>query len=353
MKMKLVICTADENYASRFIDYFNVHYGEKMELSQFTDVGFLAQFIREERPDLCLIDEYLMEQKEGVLGENSNYILLCNQREALYEDVPCIFKYQKAELIYKEILNHYADKKGGRRVTSAVSGDLAKTYAFCSVGGGAGATTVALAYAAHLAKEKRVLYFGFQQYGNADAVLCGEGNGSFDDVIFALSNKRGDLRMKIESIVRTSKEKIDYFKACENPLDLQELTREDIERLLTEVVASGMYQAVIFDIDSRIGLLELEIMKAVDQIVVVSEGNDSSAMKFEKFYTLINVIQSKEDIDLIGKMALFYNKFSNKSSKDIAVGNVPVIGGMAKFEGVQMAGIVGRMAGMDCFKEFN
>ncbi len=353
MRMKLVICTTDENYASRFVDYFNVHYGDKIELSQFTDLTYLAQFIRNERPDMCLVDEYMLDQCEVDMFGNCSYILLGNQREHQHEEVPCIFKYQKAELIYKEILNYYADKKGGRRTTGVVDGNAAKTYAFCSPSGGCGATTVALAYAANLAKTKRVLYLGFQQYGNADTVLNGEGNGSFDDVIFALSNKRGDLRLKMESIVRTSKEKIDFFKSCENPMDLQELTKDDLARLINEVVHGGMYQVVVFDIDSQIGMLELEILKVVDQIVVVTEGNDGCAMKFDKFYTLLNVIQSKEDVDLIDKLGLFYNKFSNKASEAISGYSVPVIGGMAKFEGVQMPGIVGRMSGMDCFKDFN
>lgn len=351
MKMKLVICTVDENYASRFVDYFNVHYGDKVELSQFTDVNILAQYIKSEKSDVCLIDEEMLQEIDEDMLHGVICVVLSDDRDTAYENISCIYKYQKATLIYKEILNYYADQKKVTRNYIANSADSAKTYAFCSSSGGAGATTVALAYAMRLAKDKKVLYLGLQQYSNYDLVLRGEGNGTFDDVIFALNSKRGDLRLKLESLVRSSRERVDYFKSCDNPWDLQELTAEEIKRLLHELVNSGMYDVVIVDIDSKLGDVEINVLNSVEHIVVVEEGNENSAMKFEKFCTLLDVIKNRNDIDLLCKLGIFYNKFSNKSGSDITDRKIPVCGGVARFEGVQMPGIVSRMAGMDCFND--
>lgn len=347
MKMKLAICTRDEVYAARMIDYFSIHFSDRMELSQYTEIAYLADALKNERSDICLIGDELLEEIEGTEVEKKNIAVLTEEKDAVYENKKSIFKYQKAELIYKELLNLYADFKSNAAVFREHNEKEAYSYAFLSPMGGTGATTVALAYATYLAKTRNVLYVSLQQYSNAEVVLHGEGNGKFDDVIFALKSKRGALAMKLESLVRHNKDNVSFFETCDNPLDLQELTEEEVQRLLREFIQSGLYQDVIIDIDSQLHGLEKTVLKEVEHIIVVANGDRSNEEKLNKFHTAMESLEEQEGVSLLYKTKLFYNKYSNKTSEDASGNLFKVIGGIAKFEGVQMEGIVTRMALMD------
>lgn len=350
MRMKLVICTTDENYASRFVDYFNVHYGDKIELSQFTDYSLVKEFVQTKNIDICLLGAEFVEDETNIEVGKAVPIILTEEKDEDFE-VKTIFKYQKAEFIYKELLNVLADRKTGVKMFRRRDPGQARSYAFCSPSGGSGATTAAIAYAMNLAKTKSVLYLDLQQFSNSGVALKGEGNGKFDDVIFALKSKRSNLAMKLESVVRTSKEKVCFYECCDNPLDMQELTADEIKMLLEEILSSGVYQEVIIDIDNCLRPIEIAVMEQVDSIVCVAGGNDENEMKFAKYHRCLELIEKRNQKELVDKMVVFYNKFSNKTSRDITNGLAPVVGGIPRFEGVQMAGIAGRAAVMDVFED--
>lgn len=339
----------DSNYAARFINYFNIHYADRMELSEFTDIRLLGESIRSWHPDICLVGSEMLQEIGDAVKSGSNVVILTEDMEEETNGLLAIYKYQKAELLYKEILNVFADKKNGFHAFRKRAEGSAACYAFLSASGGAGATTVALAYAARLAAEKRVLYLSLQQYSNADLVLKAEGNGKFDDVLFALKSRRGTLSLKLESLVRTSRENIHFFVSCENPMDLQEMTADEVKRLLREVVTGGQYDEIIIDLDSRLGEIELAALEECDYIVVVEGGNASNSMKFNKFYTALETVEQKRQRELLSRLCLFYNRFSNKTSGDIAGKQIRVVGGIPRFEGIQMEAIVSRMSKMDCF----
>lgn len=348
MKMKLVICTVDENYASRFVDYFNVHYGDRVDLMQFTDFSLLSTYAK--NIDICLLDAEMVQQNESLNLGQAIPVILTEERdeEAAYKT---IFKYQKAEIIYKELLSVLADRKTGVKMFRRRDPGHARSYVFCSPSGGSGATTTAIAYAMNLAKDRSVLYLNLQQLSNSKLVLSGEGNGKFDDIIFALKSKRSNLALKLESAVRTSREKVCFYEPCDNALDMQELSVDEIKMLLDEVITGGIYKEVVIDIDNCLRPIEIAVMEMVDHIVCVEGGNDENEEKFMRFYRALETIENRNQKELADKVLLFYNKFSNKTGKDISGGLVTVIGGMPRFEGLQMAGISQRVAVMDVFED--
>lgn len=351
MKIKLAVCTTDQNYAARFINYFNIHYTDRVELSEFSSPENMEQIFKISHFDICLIGQEFLTEVQEHIAKSCQIMILTEEQDADTNGYKSVYKYQKAELIYKEILNVYADKKNGFHAFHRKEAGQAEVYAFVSASGGAGATTVALAYAANLAKEKNVLYLNLQQYSNADLVLKAEGTGKFDDVIFALKSKRGTLSLKLESLVRKSKENICFFASCDNPRDLLELTAEEIKRLLTELISGGLYEDIIIDIDSSLGEMELAVLEEADHIVLVEGGTAGNALKFQKFYTALENIEAKQEVELLSKLLLFYNRYSNKTSMDISEDRVPVVGGIPRFEGVQMEAIVSRMSIMNCFEQ--
>ena len=342
MKMKLAVCTTDESYASRFINYFNIHYADRMELSQFSETGILNEILKKEHFDICLIGEELYTGDVQDLLGKSMCMILVNEVDSELEG-SIIYKYQKAELIYKEILRVYADKKGNFRAFREHDPNMAKVVLFCSPSGGSGATSIALAYAMQQAKSASVIYINLQQFSNQGIVLKGEGTGTFDDVIFALKSKRGSLSLKLESLVQRSKENVNFFASAINPMDLQEISGEEIQKLLTELVSCGLYQEVVIDIDNSLREMELAAMDVADSIILVEGAAQTNGMKLQQFIRALESVEEKEGKGYLARTALFYNRYSNKTGQDIAEGKIPLAGGAPRFEGVQMEALVNRM----------
>lgn len=79
-----------------------------------------------------------------------------------------ICKFQKADLIYKQILSVFSENAAN--VSGLKFGDdNCKILFFQAVSGGAGASTMAAACAAHFAaKGKRTLYLNLERFGSSD-----------------------------------------------------------------------------------------------------------------------------------------------------------------------------------------
>lgn len=139
-----------------------------------------------------------------------------------------VFKYQKGELIYKKILDLYAS--GTDRVLLRTGSDEKtdlRIHLFLPVNGGAGASTVAKAFAMKAAREKRVLYLNLEIFGDCENVIKGEGELSFYEILYALKSSRGNLAIKLESALKKSREGVYYYAPCKNPDDLLGLTQDE------------------------------------------------------------------------------------------------------------------------------
>ena len=65
-----------------------------------------------------------------------------------------------------------------------------------------------------------------------------------------------------------------------------------------------------------------------DKIVYVADGGQTGNMKFEKFCETVHVIEKRQNISILDKTCLLYNRFSSKSGVQLAAAAVPVLGGI-------------------------
>lgn len=112
MKIKVAIWDMDENYVRRLLQNFQIYYSEKLELGVFLDAETLHRSIREKQIDMLLIDSRIKIDK-NFLPQDSRIIIarLCDSSDIEeLEGNPAICKYQKIDVLFKEILSIYADQ---------------------------------------------------------------------------------------------------------------------------------------------------------------------------------------------------------------------------------------------------
>jgi len=351
MKIKLAILERDTSYLGKIVSVFNMKYGEKFEIYSFTDKDVALATLNQAKIDVLLaddgfeIDAAALPNRCGLayLVESSDIDSVRGQR--------AIFKFQKAELIYKQILGVYAEKAndiGGVNF----GGDGCKMFIFSSPGGGTGNSTMAAACALHFAKVgKKTLYLNLEKFGGADIFFDAQGQADMSDVIYAIKSKKANLTLKLESCVRQDAQGVYFYAQSQIALDMMELGTEDILALVKELQMTGSYDYIILDMDFAADKNALSIFRKSHAVILVGDGSDLSNNKIQRAYKAIATMEQNADAPLTSRMALMYNKFSSKTSHTMEELGVRLLGGAPRYEHATPKQVVNQLAGMEMFDQ--
>ena len=109
MKIKIAILENDTGYLSRFVNSFEIRYADKVELYSFTELDFALQTLNNINIDIFISSNifdfdlsYIPKRCEFAYFVDSVDIEMFNGQRA-------ICKFQKIDLIYKQILSIYSE----------------------------------------------------------------------------------------------------------------------------------------------------------------------------------------------------------------------------------------------------
>lgn len=350
MKIKLALLDQDQFYLNRIVTAFSTKYPDKFEIYSFTDKEIALSTLASTRIDVFIASDVFdieMERLPKRCGF-AYFVETADLESVKGQEVIC--KFQKADLIYKQILSIYSEHAGTTASLKSFD-ENCKTICFVSPSGGVGASTMAAACALHYASlGKRVLYLNLEKYGSADTFFNGEGQLSMSDVIFTLKSKKANLSLKLESCVKKDVRGVDFYSQSQVALDMLELKKEDMITLLSEFKISGNYDFVIVDMDFSLTKDYLDIYREMAVQVWVGDGSEVSNAKLRRAYEALTILEQNRDDSLLYNLVLLYNKFSNKSSKAIEGIEIKNIGGAPKYEHATVGQILSQMGAMTVFE---
>ena len=313
MKIRLVLYSLDRSYREHLVNYLGIHHGDTLEINIFDETHALEEFLKEYRADIILLDQEL-----SCRAERGETLIRLSEERGMDAEEPVIYKYQRGELIYKAILNAFAS--GTDRILRASEGEgemKAGTHLFLPLNGGAGASTAAKAYAVKLASDWKVLYLNLELFGNCEETLKAEGQFSFDDVLYAVKNKRGNISLKIESALKKSREGVFFYAPSENPMNLMDFTEEEFHQMMDEIRKNGMFDCVVLDMDSFPSPWMQGALKDADRIWLVADGTTASSEKYGRFQKYIAALERRTQSRIFPRMRIFYNKYSSRTGRPV------------------------------------
>ena len=315
MKIRVGILENDQIYLSRLTQYFTTNYVEQIELSIFEDLKMFQDFIKKTKVDVFLanpdlVSDDLQLPKTIIMGFLSD-----NPQADMIDDIKVVFKYQNANIIYREIVNLYAELDSRTSYKETEGG--APVYLFMGAAGGTGTTTVAIACAASLAGfGKKVLYLNLEENGVVSPFLHGEGNWSLSDVLYA-AKSNANLLLKMQSMVRVSEEGIYYYEPFTLPLDAHELTEQNLLDIIKILSTYEAYDCIIIDSDSVHLWKRNLLMKLAKYIFIVDNGTEISNGKLEKTVQEIAISDDIEEERMLQKVRIIYNRITSSNYKRI------------------------------------
>lgn len=336
MKIKVAVLDNDRLYLNRLNTAFSNKYYDKVEMYSFTNMEAALSTIEVERVDVFVanvafdVDTNMLPKRcsFAYLTETTGVEKVKNQRT--------VCKYQKLDLIYKEILVIFSEGMSDSTSINIDNDAQSVIFNFTSPAGGVGNSTVAIAFAKRLAKKgNKVLYLNLENFGTTNLLLNGEGTYNFSDVIYALKSKKSNIALRLESFVKTDNSGVCFYDVVKNPLDIFELNEEDISVLIKTLKIIGNYKYIIIDKNLAFDKISMNIYKESYKIVFVSDGSSVANEKLNMAYKTMDTIEKTKDIMLTKKSVVIYNKFRQRTGKILDENLIQNIGGFPYFENAE------------------
>lgn len=350
MKIKLAILDNDQAYMNRIISVFSTKFSDKLEIYSFTSLDVALATIKHSAINVFVASDTFNFDVSKLPSRCGFAYLVESENIETVKDQPVLFKFQKADVIYKEILGIFSERLSSSTGLRSDSESSVVVYTFLSANSGAGSSTLAAAFSKYLAgKGKKVMYLNLEWFGSADMYFSGEGQFGFGDVIFAVKSNKSNLSLKLESYVKQDASGVYFYSATKTALDMAELKSEDIKKLIEELKIADIYGCIILDMDFDLSKKTIDILKNSWRSIFISDGSELANYKFLRAYASLQIIEQQNDIALLDRVGLFYNKFSNKTSKMIDDEGIVVLGGIPKFEHAASAQIIDQLLNMNVF----
>lgn len=350
MRIKLAILDRDKNYLDKIVDVFGKKYADKFEIYSFTEPELAIKTLSDMRVDVLLASN-VFELNVKNLPKRCAFAYFVESPDIdMINDQRTICKFQKLDLIYKQILSLYSETAGEITGMKIDNGNCI-TIAFAAPAGGVGASTMAAACALHFAaKGKRTLYLNIEKFGSSEMFFFGEGQFGMSDIIFALKSKRANLSMKLESCVKQDNRGVYFYSQSKLALDMMELGTKEILLLISELKLTGSYDYIILDTDFALDEETFNIYRKSHYLLLVGDGSNISNYKIQRAYnSLLTIEQGDESGYLSKRTALIYNKFSSKTSRMIENIDLRNIGGAPKYENASIQQILYQISTSNVF----
>lgn len=351
MKIKLAILEKDQSYLQRFISVFSTKYTDKFQIYSFTDEEVAYSTLNDTKIDVLVASDVFEIDIKRVPRRCGFAYLVDSLDVETVNNQRAVCKFQKVDLIYKQILSIYSEN-AGNVAGLKLGDDTAQIVAFESVSGGCGGSTIAAACALHFsAQGKKTLYLNLEKFGSADSFFSAEGQFDMSDIIYALKSKKANLALKLESCVKQDPRGVYFYSQSKIALDMLELKVDDIIRLISEIRLTGSYNVIILDLDFSFDADMLKILRQTHSIIWVGDGSEISNSKLIRAYSALSIIEQNEDVPILNRISLIYNKFSNKTSKALDDLGIKTIGGNPRFEHATTAMVIGQIAPKEMFEK--
>lgn len=349
IKIKLGIADSDRLYLERITDFISRKYRDQIEIYSFTEISQVIQSVRENR-----INVLIASQDSQIDSDNlADFCMFAYLTDSgvidTYNGHRTICRYQKIDVIYRQILGMYSEKLADK-VRYRLSGkEKARMSLFMPCCEGSGATTAAAAFAEHLAHNgKKTLFLNLRQMRNTSGIFSSSGSGSFSDVIFAVKSRKANMTLKLESLVCQDLSGVYFYDVCRNPLDTTEITDNELRMLLDEITDNSGYDNIIAVSDFFISERLITLLEYAADVILVSGDGSISKKMFHQKTEAISSIEKRKQISITDKLKIIFNRTGYIKTFPV---DIPVVGIQPEIEADAEKEIVRSFAASDMFSK--
>lgn len=331
-RLSLVIADNDMDYLTKFEKFLMVNYPQRFDIFSFSSPGKLLDFLSSpDKRDILLINSKMYKKELQLKNIESLILLSDDSAELIPEGFETINKYQHAERLVTDILRLYA-ARSLKACTVSGHGSHGSTRVVCiySSAGGTGKTSIAAGCSILCAgRGLKTFYLNLEDVPSTSLFFFGETEQNFSNVIYHLKGKGNNLGLKLEGAkCCDSRTGVHFFAPPDSILEMEELSDHNVVRLVNELKASAMYDAVFIDMPCGLNKRNAAILSCADIIVLVLVPGDTSMIKMNELKAGFDMLEHKYEVGLEGRIITILNKNDKRAGNIGAAvfnGSKPVI----------------------------
>ncbi|MNO85655.1 hypothetical protein D3C76_770310 [compost metagenome] len=315
LPVRLVLAVQDEQYIGPFLEYVRCsEFDRRFMVSAFSRRDAFVEYMEHsgERVDVVLGEALFFEAwKEG--EDRLERIIRCylDDFDGERQGKQFMSKYQPLQLLLTSLLNIVRGSKGGEIRNNG----QVKVIAVYSSVGGCGKTTVAMNLVRQLAMEgANAFYLNLETVTTdaeqgAEAARTGLARLLYD--LKAAEDRNETLNIPVTAYAyRDIELQGDRFYSPDNLSELLEMERSDTAGLIEYIASSGLYDAVIADVDSYSNGRTEEVLARADRVIWLITDNTDVMKKTGNWLQYLERTRPAEYNLLIRKTWFVANRYA-------------------------------------------
>lgn len=349
IRIKLALLESDEYYLQRIMAVFNSRFADRLEVFSFTDKDAALSILAANRIDVFLAsEEFVINVDELPKRCAFAYFAESKSVETLYGE-RTICKFQKVEIMYKEIISLFSEKSGEVIGYKKGGSNSSNVYAFVSSNGGAGSSSTAAGFAVFLARNgKKVLYLNIENFGSANTFFEADGTYDLGDVLYAIKSNKSNLMLKLEGTVKQDVSGVYFYDSCKLPLDVLEIKEDDIKKLIDELELTNSYDAIIVDMNLTFSPVNFTILKRATNIMMVTDGSRIAMKKLGRVLESLEILDNQNEWMNLKKMQIIFNRMTMQPEP--VRDDIQVLGSIPFFGSMDERNLITQISGMNFFQ---
>lgn len=274
----VVICDREIRYANGLGE--NISEREDLAVKVYVCSSFerVLELEQAKKIHIFIVDEEITYAQRTQIGANQVFVLARGKVADLGEEEWAIGKYQCADEIIRQVFEFYVDRTK-ENVMRCMNKERARMVAVYSPIHRVGKTTFALALGRECAKSKKVLYLNLEEYAGME--VSQDTNMNLGDLLYYLRQGNGNLGIRLQAAVKED-EGLDVVPPIPVVLDLKEVTWEEWEALITQLLENSLYEMVVLDVGESVqGLFPL--LELCDRVYMPVLEDEISRRKVKQY----------------------------------------------------------------------
>ena len=286
MRIKLLVATGDGDYAEHLSDIITKLHGDIIDMSVCLSSESMRSLLANHEFDAALLDAAFAGDAD--LGNVALPLLLVSEEEHLpgeLAEFKRVVKYQRVSALAAKVLELCARTSEGGGEDPAR--EKARVTAVWSPAGGAGKTTVALAYATkRLSEGSQVMYLNLEPFSSIPAYFEESGKG-ISAIFEMLDNKEGNIKVLILGIRRQDSGGVTYFCRPDNFDDMNVLSVENVTALVG--ACAETCDELVVDLSCTCDERTRQVFELADRVLLVTDPAYATHFKLSQFTSQHNV----------------------------------------------------------------
>lgn len=319
--VRLVLAVQDEQYIELFLHYVQCsEFHQRLVVTAFSRKDAFLRYMEDSRDLIHVVlgESYFMEYKSSEQECRIPWICL-GEVDMGQQYVGRVSKYQSLHAMLSAILSIYRGR-GGEITSSEGKCQVIGVY---SALGGSGKTTVALNIAKQLAMQGNQIFYLNLETVNAGIPCQGETQlvGQRTGLARLLYDLKGDdylgkspISPVLTYAYRHPALQSDIFGPVDNINEILEMEEKDTMQLIDYIAGSGLYDAVIVDMDSVPNHRTFVALERSDKLVWVLLDEWSGMQKTNLWMTFMERSYSALYNSIMGKTYFVVNRYSGEMS---------------------------------------